>query len=922
MKPIIFILSLILCILSFLCATANAATYYVSPSGADGAAGDIDHPWRTITYGLSHTFAGDTLYIRAGIYGPSQNPPETGVNHNGIGGGWTLSNSYTPTDGSCGDNNGNWKIISAYPLNGAGPGYESVDIQDFGIGTTPVDVNNVWHEDGCPYVKIIGLRIHGYAGPGYGTPSIGISGHHNQLIDITNDGYLCHYFGQVMIGGHDNLVQNVTINEDPSCSFGGNNHGIYISQNGVSDPTKTDTYNITITGCDISGITGWPIHIHHDNGYTYGDVRNIIIEKNIFHDSLRSGIVFSMAASGPVHDVVVRNNLFYNLQWGGVSFGTSGGDVYNIDVYNNIFYNTNQAASGTSQEDKGAVLFAGLSTAPSGNIHDINVKNNILWRTPITGSYGIDNQNSYPSARIYNVNLSNNLNWPDNINNLNGMTMQNSITGNPQFSDVSSHNFSIQSNSAAKDAGTAISSVTDDFIGTSRPQGPAYDIGAYEYISGSQVCGDTVCNGTESCYSCPQDCGQCCGNSQCEASYGETCSSCSADCITSSGQMCCSGVIYTGNCCSSSNCISPQVCTSHACSLPDTQPPTTPTNLQATPISSIQINLAWTAATDNVGVTGYRIYRNESQAGTSAANYYSDTGLSPSTTYAYTVSAYDATGNEGSQSLQTSATTQTSNTNPGLVGYWKFDEGTGTITSDSSGNGNDAMLINGPNWVAGKYGNALSFDGVDDYVQKTSPSSLDWTGGFTISSWIFPHMWDSTYRAFFSNLDAGSPWNGIMMGIVFDAGYRRLWVFSHDYFLFPNQNIGNVNEWTHVAITYDSSAAQLKYYVNGVLMGTVNSMRQPNDTSQPIKIGAYYNNGAFFDGFIDEVRVYNKTLSSQEISDIYMNARCAHESDTDCNGCVDMGELTAYIDRWKVNNQDVTIRELIEAIGAWKRAGC
>jgi cellulose 1,4-beta-cellobiosidase len=89
----------------------------------------------------------------------------------------------------------------------------------------------------------------------------------------------------------------------------------------------------------------------------------------------------------------------------------------------------------------------------------------------------------------------------------------------------------------------------------------------------------------------------------------------------------------------------------------DTQPPTVPSGLSGQAISSSQINLSWTASTDNVGVTGYRIYRDSVLIDTTAANSYSDSGLSASTTYTYTVSAYDAAGNASSQSSPISATT-------------------------------------------------------------------------------------------------------------------------------------------------------------------------------------------------------------------------------------------------------------------------
>src|SRR5207302_1801753 len=90
---------------------------------------------------------------------------------------------------------------------------------------------------------------------------------------------------------------------------------------------------------------------------------------------------------------------------------------------------------------------------------------------------------------------------------------------------------------------------------------------------------------------------------------------------------------------------------------PDTTPPTVPTGLTATAVSSSQINLSWTASSDNVGVSGYRVYRGGTQIATRSTTSFADTGLSPSTTYNYTVAAYDAAGNLSAQSSSASATT-------------------------------------------------------------------------------------------------------------------------------------------------------------------------------------------------------------------------------------------------------------------------
>ena len=109
---------------------------------------------------------------------------------------------------------------------------------------------------------------------------------------------------------------------------------------------------------------------------------------------------------------------------------------------------------------------------------------------------------------------------------------------------------------------------------------------------------------------------------------------------------------------------------------PDTQPPTVPTSFSATAISPNQINLSWTASTDNVGVAGYKIYRCQGTSctpsvqvatSTGTGTTYNDTGLAASTAYTYAVSAYDAAGNNSAQSASASATTQAQSANGYLI---------------------------------------------------------------------------------------------------------------------------------------------------------------------------------------------------------------------------------------------------------------
>jgi chitodextrinase/uncharacterized protein YdeI (BOF family) len=97
---------------------------------------------------------------------------------------------------------------------------------------------------------------------------------------------------------------------------------------------------------------------------------------------------------------------------------------------------------------------------------------------------------------------------------------------------------------------------------------------------------------------------------------------------------------------------------------PDTTPPSVPTNVQASALSSSSIQVTWTASTDNRGVEGYKVFRNGGQVGTTAATSYSDAGLLPGTEYSYTVSAYDGDGNQSAQSSPPAVATTTINTTP------------------------------------------------------------------------------------------------------------------------------------------------------------------------------------------------------------------------------------------------------------------
>ena len=301
-------------------------------------------------------------------------------------------------------------------------------------------------------------------------------------------------------------------------------------------------------------------------------------------------------------------------------------------------------------------------------------------------------------------------------------------------------------------------------------------------------------------------------------------------------------------------------------SVPDTTPPTAPSGLTATAAGSGAVNLAWTAATDNVGVTGYRVERCAGSGCTGFAEIaaptgtsYSDTGVTASTLYRYQVRAVDAAGNLSPYTSIAEATTTA--TPAGLVGAWAFGEGSGTTSVDASGNNNTATL-QGASWsTAGRYGNALSFNGTSSIVRVASSSSLNLTSAMTLSAWINPAASQSGWRTIMQKqVDA------YFLNASNDTGALRPSggaTFGGSTQFVTGTTASPVNAWTHVALTYDGATVRL--FVNGTQVATRAQTGAMQTTSNPLWIGGNQPYGEFFNGLIDEVRVYNRALTQSEV---------------------------------------------------------
>lgn len=204
----------------------------------------------------------------------------------------------------------------------------------------------------------------------------------------------------------------------------------------------------------------------------------------------------------------------------------------------------------------------------------------------------------------------------------------------------------------------------------------------------------------------------------------------------------------------------------------------------------------------------------------------------------------------------------------GIVGWWKFSEGSGSTTADSSGNGNTGTLSGAapPTWTGP---GGLKFSAGPSYVDMGTPAVLALTTAGTVSAWIyqtasFPFAFIVSYL---SDLVPRNGYQFLMATPMFgfqlaDAGSAELKPFI------PMSNT-SFNVWYHVGITWDNT--NVIAYLNGNGLAPVAQTVTPTTPSVAFRVGSSESAFNNFIGNIDDVRVYNRALSSQEMQTLYLN---------------------------------------------------
>jgi len=212
------------------------------------------------------------------------------------------------------------------------------------------------------------------------------------------------------------------------------------------------------------------------------------------------------------------------------------------------------------------------------------------------------------------------------------------------------------------------------------------------------------------------------------------------------------------------------------------------------------------------------------------------------------------------------------NASAGLLAYWEFDDGSGTTALDSSGNGHSGTLLGDPQWVTGVIGSgALSFDGSDGLVEAGHDESLSLTDALTITTWVKLNDL-STYYFLVCKQPSGTARDNYPGNYEFrtESGTGEL-QFGHQeaegeqYTFYDSTTAITAGQWYHVAVVV-TNGGLVEFYIDGIAAGSApQSSNFGVLNEEPVRIGGRKDGYSFFNGFLDDVYIYDRALSAVQV---------------------------------------------------------
>lgn len=417
-------------------AYAAVKTYYVAKTGKDTNPGTASQPWLTIKKAANTVIAGDTVYVRGGTY---------------------AEKVLITRKGSA----GNYITFSAYPGETVILDLSSISMSNFSEGGFALLSTS--------YIKIVGFTIKNSKEFGllcynssyctfqnnntYNTYRSGIATWNSTNVTIDgNDVQLANNDGEgEMITVQNSQFVNVTNNKVHNGGPGSNG--------GEGIDVKNGSHDVLVQGNQVYDVPRVGIYVDAYEAHTY----NVTVDRNIVHNSVRTGIAVASERGGELNNIYITNNLIYQNGRNGMGVGAWGHQgysrpIHHVYVVNNTLFNN--AIGGISVDDYAFT--------------DIYIRNNIVSDN-VRYSIAVEK----PSQTVV---VTHNL-----INGFRSTEFEtrgtNYVEADPLFTNASTLNFSLLAASPAINAGTALNAPDHDFVGIPRPNGTAWDIGAYEFTT-------------------------------------------------------------------------------------------------------------------------------------------------------------------------------------------------------------------------------------------------------------------------------------------------------------------------------------------------------------------------------------------------------------------------------------------------------
>jgi parallel beta-helix repeat protein len=210
----------------------------------------------------------------------------------------------------------------------------------------------------------------------------------------------------------------------------------------------------------------------------------------------------------------------------------------------------------------------------------------------------------------------------------------------------------------------------------------------------------------------------------------------------------------------------------------------------------------------------------------------------------------------------------------GLLGYWSLNDNGGPLAREFSGNNHWARLVNGASWTSAGYKTgspAIRFDKTKNQYLSVDPTNApnfkSPTANLTVMAWINPQLSTTSTTRFREGIISAFSNGGFRLTLN-DSGNNLQFAYRNDpgtYYALTSSSPININAWQHVAATFNGATREVVLYINGVQSAKGTGTDSTIKSLNTIQIGVNLDNSSYFNGTIDEVKIYSRTLTAQEI---------------------------------------------------------